>query len=64
MQRLNPRGLNKDTEIFEYLDEDNTVTEQEYSKASCKWVKIALKEIILGVWGKNSHSFLSSSPGQ
>lgn len=49
MQRLNPRGLNKDTEIFEYLDEDNTVTEQEYSKASCKWVNIALKEIILGV---------------
>lgn len=64
MQRLNPRGLNKDTDIFEYLDGDTTVTEQEYSQPSCKWVKIALKAISLGVWGKNSHSFLSSSPSQ
>lgn len=63
MQRLKPRGLNKDTDIFKYLNGDNTVTEQQYSQSSCKWVKIALKAIILGVWGKNSHSFLSSSPG-
>lgn len=48
-QRLSPRGLNKDTDIFEYLDGDNTVIEQEYSQPSCKWVKIALKAVILGV---------------
>lgn len=64
MQRLNPRSLNKDTDIFEYLDGDSTVTEQEYSQPSCKWVKIAQKAISLGVWGKNSHSFLSFSPSQ
>lgn len=43
IQRLNPRGLNKDTDIFEYLDVDIAVTEEEYSQPSCKWVKIALK---------------------
>lgn len=49
MQRLNPRSLNKDTDIFEYLDGDITVTEQEYSQLSCRLVKIAWKAISLGV---------------
>jgi len=34
-QRLSPRGLNKDINI--------TITEQQYSQPSCKWVKFAPK---------------------
>lgn len=43
IQWLNPRGLNKDTGNFEYLDVDIAITEKEYSQPSCKWVKVALK---------------------
>lgn len=49
MQRLNTRGINKDTDISEDLDGDITVTEQKYSHSRCKWVKIALKATSLGV---------------